>query len=240
MFAAIRSEKRNLYHGISSWIIPRRIRRRTDKKNRSHLFSLSWSDRRPRGRRYEYFNVEQFLFTIFSFHFFVILSALFRLRAQELTEAYPKWISSWNLNWLIFAVATAIFYHYTITICFSLIIIKNFLCRDVPPSSKITLLSIQYIKKSNKNSTLQTYKPLSTNLADRTLDRTLVKQKGLGNYPAVVYLSKTTTLCINFRKLFTNIRNNNLTEPRRATRSPQNLHHRYVESRVLFRVEAFV
>lgn len=176
----------------------------------------------------------------FLFPFFRYFECVVPLKAQELTEAYPKWISSWNLNWLIFAVATAIFYHYTITICFSLIIIKNFLCRDVPPSSKITLLSIQYIKKSNKNSTLQTYKPLSTNLADRTLDRTLVKQKGLGNYPAVVYLSKTITLCINFRKLFTNIRNNNLTEPRRATRSPQNLHHRYVESRVLFRAEAFV
>lgn len=176
----------------------------------------------------------------FLFPFFRYFECVVPLKAQELTEAYPKWISSWNLNWLIFAVATAIFYHYTITICFSLIIIKNFLCRDVPPSSKITLLSMQHIKKSNKNSTLQTYKPLSTNLADRTLDRTLVKQKGLGNYPAVVYLSKTTTLCINFRKLFTNIRNNNLTEPRRATRSPQNLHHRYVESRVLFRAEAFV
>lgn len=176
----------------------------------------------------------------FLFPFFRYFECVVPLKAQELTEAYPKWISSWNLNWLIFAVATAIFYHYTITICFSLIIIKNSLCRDVPPSSKITLLSMQHIKKSNKNSTLQTYKPLSTNLADRTLDRTLVKQKGLGNYPAVVYLSKTTTLCINFRKLFTNIRNNNLTEPRRATRSPQNLHHRYVESRVLFRAEAFV
>lgn len=176
----------------------------------------------------------------FLFPFFRYFECVVPLKTQGLTEAYPKWISSWNLNWLILAVATAIFYLFTITICFSLIIIKNSLCRNVPPSPKITLLSIRHIKKLNKNSTLQTHKPLSTKLADRTLDRTLVKQKGLGNYPEVIYLPKTTTLCINFRKLFTNIRNNNLTGPRRETRSPQNLHHRYVESRVLFRGEAFV